>query len=477
VTAAVQKRSGAVPTSDLDPFDDSVLLDPYPSYRRLRDVGPVVWMRRYDMWALPRYAEVSRALRDWQAFSSASGVGMTREYNERSGGILGSDPPEHDRLRDVIQGQLSPPALREIEDELQARADALVDGLTARGSFDAVRDLAQPYTVSVVADLVGLPEEGRSELLGNSVAGFNRFGPRNQRYVAAEPGFERLLDYVTTVAVPGRLTPGGKGDQLYKAAEAGALHPGECPRMMLAYTWPSLDTSVSAIANAVRQFALHPDQWDLVRDDPSLIAAAFNEALRLDPPVQLFTRVTTRDVDLGDVTLPAGARLMVMMGSANRDERHYPNPDRFDVRRNPTDHLAFGRGIHYCVGAALARLEGHAVIRALTRRVSRITLHHSRQRLHNIVRGPEELHVRTETETTRPPITPAMHERHLDLARRLAAHGPVPYEHELADFIAHARRLGAKPLLLSILADTREPDVVRERAFGRILAWLTDPGP
>jgi cytochrome P450 len=395
VTAATQGTTGAAPVSDLDPFDDTVLLDPYPSYRRLRDVGPVVWMRRYAMWALPRYAEVRQALRNWETFSSACGVGMTSEYNDGPGGVLGSDPPEHDRLRKVLQEQLSPRALSEVEAELQAKADALVDRLAAQESFDAVRDLAQPYTLSVIADLVGLPEEGHSELLANSDAGFNRFGPDNERFRAAEPGFQRLIDYVRTVAVPGRLTPGRKGAQLYEAAAAGALDWDEVPGTMLIYTWPSMDTTISAIANTVRQFAINPDQWELVRHDPTLIPAAFNEALRYDSPVQLFTRVTTRAVNVGDVTLPADARVMVMMGSANRDERHYPDPDCFDVRRNPTDHLAFGHGIHYCVGAAVARLETQAVIRALVGRVSYLELLDERRHLNNVIRGSARLLVST----------------------------------------------------------------------------------
>jgi cytochrome P450 len=386
---------GGLPASDLDPFDDAVLRDPYPSYRRLRDAGPVVWMRRHDMWALPRYAEARLALADWATFSSAAGVGMVAEHNDRPGGILGSDPPEHDRQRRFFQGQLSPRALRAVEDDLVARAGAIVERLVGRGSFDAVRDLAAPYVVSAVADLAGLPEEGRGDLLAVADAAFDRFGPRNQRFLAAEPGFQRLLDYVATVAVPGRLRPGGKGAEIYRAAEAGDLDPAECSSMMLVYAWPSMDTTIRAVGTAIRLLASHPDQWDLVRDEPDLVPAAFDEALRFDAPVQLFTRVTTRRVDLGNVALPAGARVMVLMGSADRDERHYPAPDRFDVRRNPTDHLAFGHGVHHCVGAALARLEAHALLRALAQQVTRLTLVDHELHLNNVIRGPETVHVRT----------------------------------------------------------------------------------
>jgi cytochrome P450 len=387
---------GRAPESDVDPFDDAVLADPYPSYRRLRDVGPVVWMQRHGVWALPRYQEVRQAMREWETFSSASGVGMTDEFNDLPGGILGSDPPDHDHLRRVFRRHLSHRALRPVEEDLEARANALVDALVERGSFDAVRDLAHAYTVSVVADLVGLPDEGRPDLLANSDAGFNRFGPANSRYAAAAAGYRRMVDHAATVAVPGRLAPGGMGAALYEAADAGELHPSECSSMMLVYTWPSMDTTVSAIGHAVHRLAQHPDQWDLVRADPGLVPAAFDEVLRIDAPVQLFTRVTTRAVEIGGTWLPAGARVMVMMGSANRDERHFPDPDRFVVRRDPSDHLSFGHGVHLCVGAALARLEGHAVIRALTSRVARLSVVERRPHLNNVIHGLGSLQVRVD---------------------------------------------------------------------------------
>jgi cytochrome P450 len=386
----------SVPRSDIDPFDDAVLADPYPSYRRLRDAGPVVWMRRHEVWALPRYAEVHQALRDWETFSSGAGVGLEPEFNELPGGILGSDPPEHDRLRRFFHATLGPRAMRTLEEQLRERADALVGRLVARRSFDAVGDLAEPFVVSVVGDLVGLPPDRRSELLANSTAGFDRFGPPNRRFHDAEAGYRRLIDYVTTVAIPGRLARGGWGAGIYLAADAGDIDPRECRSLMLVYTWPSVDTSVAAISNAVRLFARHPDQWDLVRADPDLVPAAFDEALRHDAPAQILVRATTRDINVGGIELPAGARVMLLVGSANRDERHYPQPERFDVRRQPTDHLAFGHGIHHCLGAPLARLEGHAILHALAARVARFRVDDERLHLNNIVRRLGTLRVEVE---------------------------------------------------------------------------------
>jgi cytochrome P450 len=386
--------NAGAPTSALDPFDDAVLVDPYPAYKRLRDAGPAVWMRRHGVWALPRYAEVRQALRDWQTFTSSHGVGMTDEFNRIPGNILHLDPPDHEPLRNVLRQQLSSRALRSIEPELQDRADRLVDELVAQGNFDAIGELAQAFVVSVVADLAGLPEDGRDEIPVNSDAAFNQFGPANDRYRRSHPGFRRLLDYVLEVAVPGRLAPWGKGEQIYRAAEAGDISRRDCAGLMTIYVWASIDTTVSAIGSLIERFAAEPEQWDTLRAEPDLIPAAFNEALRIDSPIQMFSRVTTRDVEIGDVTLPEGVRVLVMNASANRDERKYPDPDRFDLRRDPGDHLAFGHGVHTCVGAGLARLEVHALLRSLAERVQRFHVLRRRQRLNNVVRSLDSLSVR-----------------------------------------------------------------------------------
>ena len=382
------------PHSDLDLYSDNVLFDPYPAYAELRELGPVVWMSRFGTYALARHEQVRSALQDWQTFSSAAGVGLDPEANKRTAGaILTSDPPVHDSLRKVMNGQLSARVLSTIADRLQDQADELVEALVERGSFDAITELAQRYTEAVIVDLVGLPEERRLELLPNADAAFNTFGPANDRFAASMTGLDRLFDYVQEVAVPGRLLPDGKGMEIYDAAAAGVVSRKACPGLMTSYVWAGMDTTVDAIGSAIWLFACHPDQWALVRDDPSLIPSAFNEVLRIESPVQIFTRSVTRSIDIEHVTLPAGARVMVIFASANRDERRYPDPDRFDVRRNPTDHVAFGRGIHLCVGLNLARLEGHAVLHALARRVERFDVIEERRHLNNAVRGLGSLRV------------------------------------------------------------------------------------
>jgi cytochrome P450 len=162
---------------------------------------------------------------------------------------------------------------------------------------------------------------------------------------------------------------------------------------VLVYTWPGVDTTVNAIGTAVLLFASLPDQWDLLRDEPERVPDAAAEVLRFESPVQMVTRVTTRECEIGGHPVPAGRRTILLIGAANRDGRHYADPDSFDVRRDPGDQLAFGHGVHLCAGAGLARRELHAVLRALARRVARISVVAAERRLNNVTRGLARLQV------------------------------------------------------------------------------------
>ena len=363
------------PTSDVDLWDDAILADPYPAYRALRDLGPVVWLERPGLLALPRFDVVRSVLTSWQRFSSASGVGVDEEANQsQPESIIKSDPPEHDEHRRQLAGQLSVGSLAGAAGEIERAAGSLVATLVARGSFDAVADLARPYSLNVVGDLIGLPAEGREQLPHLAEHAFNIFGPANERLTTAPPALAEILGHAFEVAQSGHLCPGRRAAQLVESGH---------PEGIVAYTWPGIDTTVNALGSAVYLFAKHPDQWELVRSDPSLVPSAFAEVLRLHAPVHYFTRLTTEPVDIDGLEVPAGQRVLVMYGSANRDERHYPDPDRFDVTRNPVDQLAFGRGIHLCVGINLAKLEALAYLTALARHVERFALFGEPQWLRN----------------------------------------------------------------------------------------------
>lgn len=383
-----------IPASDVDLYTESARTDPYEIYAELRALGPVVHLSRYDLYALPRYDEVRAALMDWQTFSSARGVFVDPDVNAQLEGItLCSDPPEHTAMRSVLGRPLRPDRMRQVTPRIEAEADQVVERVVGRGRFEVVTELAEYLPMTVVSDLVGLPDHGREKMLEWAAAIWNTQGPADDRAAAAGPAVEEFMAFAMNDAVPGKIDPDGWAAQLYEAADRGEIPHDKCPVMMLDYVTPSLDTTILAIANAVALFARNPDQWDLLREDRSLIPHAINESLRLESPVPQFSRVLTEDHEIGGVPLAAGSRVALLYASANRDERHYPNPTRFDMTRRPSDHLAFGRGEHVCVGMHLARLEMSALLERLADRVARFEILEHRPVINNGLRGLDYLDV------------------------------------------------------------------------------------
>lgn len=383
-----------IPVSDVDLFSDEARIDPYPIYRTLRDLGPVVEMRRHGHYALSRYADVRAALMDWKTFSSAKSVFVDPTMNAQLEGItLCSDPPDHTMMRSVLGRPLRPDRMREITPTIEEEADRVVTALVEKGRFDAATELAEHLPMAVVSKLVGLGEGHREKMLEWAAAIWDVQGPANDRFHAAMPQVEEFLGFAQHEAVPGKIDPDGWAAHLYQAADRGEMPREKCPVMMLDYVTPSLDTTILGITATIALFARHPDQWAMLRADRSLIPHAINEALRVETSVPQFTRVLTEDHEIDGVPLAAGSRVALLYGSANRDERKYPDPDRFDITRKPSDHLAFGRGEHVCVGMHLARLEMSTLLDRLADRVERFEIVDSEPLLNNGLRGLARLEV------------------------------------------------------------------------------------
>lgn len=378
-----------IPTSDIDLYTDDSVLAPHENYRRLRDLGPVVWLARQQVYAVARYQEVYDALHDHTTFSSGSGVGLTEELNRvMIGSTIASDPPDHDHLRTVVGRQLTPKALRQFRADIEERAGRLADELVGRGGFDGVADFAQRFPLSVVPDLLGWPDDGREHFLKWASAGFNALGPKNERTMSGLPALQEMLGYLEKMAVPGALRPDSWGDRLAAAAAAGTVPRELLPTLLGDYLAPSLDTTISALATTLWLLGSHPDQWAAVRADHSLFGNAFNEAIRYESPVRGFSRLVTRDCELGGAPLAAGSRVLLLYGSANRDERFWSAPDTFDITRDQvTSHVAFGHGVHGCVGQGLARLEAQSLFTALAERVDTIEVGRPVWRAHNTIRA------------------------------------------------------------------------------------------
>ncbi len=383
-----------IPDVDIDIYDPKSLADPYENYRIFRDAAPIVRLPKYDLYLMSRFEDVRDALKNWPVFSSASGVAMNDVMNDAiAGGTLGSDDPVHARLRSIVGRPLAPSKLNELRTLISERAQGLIARLCEQGSFDAATDLAQFLPLTVVRELVGLPEDGANKQLTWAAANFNSLGPRGLDLTeSALPILNDMVTYARECS-PEMVKPGSWIAQLFEASDKGEIAYEQVGALMNDYLGPSLDTTIFATGNAISLFAKYPEQWKKLRENPNLIPNAINEAVRLESPIQGFSRKLTDDFELGDQQLHAGARVLVMYASGNRDERRWGNPEEFDIERKNADHLGFGHGVHTCLGANLARLEINALLTALIPRVERFEVHHSERVLNNILRGFKTLKV------------------------------------------------------------------------------------
>jgi 4-methoxybenzoate monooxygenase (O-demethylating) len=370
--------SSAFPVSSIDPFADEFLAEPYPFHAELRDAGPVVWLERYGLWACARHAEVQASLSDWETFSSAAGVGIddfrrSKPWRPPSL-ILEADPPLHTRSRTVMNRALSAKAMAGLRASFQEAAESLADTLVARGRVDAIKDIAEAYPLSVFPKAIGLGDEGLENLLPYGAMVFNAFGPRNAHFNAAMAEAAKVIAYINGQCAREALSPDGLGATIWAAVDTGEITAEEAPLLVRSLLSAGLDTTVVGIGNALYAFATNPDQWRTLRENRALTRPAFDEVLRWESPIQTFFRTTSRPVDVGGVAIPQDAKILLFLASANRDPRKWDDPDRFDVTRRAAGHVAFGAGIHLCVGQMLARLEVEMIVAALAARVERIEI-------------------------------------------------------------------------------------------------------
>jgi cytochrome P450 len=379
-------------TSDVDLFADEVLVDPYPAYARLRELGGAVHLPANDVYALTRYDVIREALADWETFSSTS-IGFNPMVNQAlTGTSLASDPPVHTQLRATLTAHLSPRALRGLKEQIDAKADSLVASLVAKGSFDAIDALARAFPLEVVADLIGFTGHARANMLRWGQAAMQVIGPMNQRTAENFPIAGELYGWCSSVTAED-LAPGSVGRGVFDAEARGDIPANTAGHIIHQYLGAGVDTTIAAIGNVAALFSTHPGQLELVRKNPTLVPAAFNEVLRFWAPVHAWGRRVTRDAEIDGAVVPAGSQVAILFGAGNRDPRHYDNPDAFLVERNPIDHLTFGYGPHGCAGQGLARLEAHAIIDALARRVGRLVVGPETRVPSNITRSIDQLPV------------------------------------------------------------------------------------
>ena len=365
-----------------NPFVPSFLEDPYPAYTRLQAEDPVHYSLALQAWVLTGYDACVTVLRDHETFSSDSSHAKSQLgqlLNEQRlqsplgavSTVLTSDPPEHTRLRSIVNHALTPRVVNGLRPHIEEITQSLLAAAPAGEPFDVMSGIAQPLPVIVIAELLGVPPSDR-ELFrrwSNAIAVATGVAGSPAVLEAAQQAAQELIDYLGRFVEERRSQP--REDLislLVRAEEAGdRLSPEELLAFCILLLVAGNETTTNLIGNGMLALVRAPDQWALLRSHPERVPAAVEELLRFDSPVQGLVRFPRSDVEVGGRRIDVGDTVTIWVGAANRDPAHFPEPDRLDVQRTECRHLSMGMGIHFCLGSPLARLEGEIAFAALVR--------------------------------------------------------------------------------------------------------------
>ena len=360
----------------LDPYDHAFHEDPYPYYKALRDNDPVYYNAERRLWLLTKWEDVRAAYRDFKTFRSTGGVALEDAAQDMLPYpmFITSDPPDHTRQRQVLAPLMTPEKLQPLESYTRARAIELVEPHLETGRFDFVADLGAFLPMDVISTLTGVPASDRDAVRGwadDLIIREDKQADLSSRNVQGYMNLAGYFEAHTAKAAAGTLA----GDRfgllaaLANAEKDGHMSHKEVVGALILLAIAGNETTTKLIGNLAFHLWKNPDQRRMLVADPSLIAKAVEEVLRLDGSSQILGRVAARDVEIRGKTIKAGSRVGLCIISANRDEEHFPDPDRFDLRRGSRDHMAFGFGLHSCLGAALARLEVRVVFEEILKRI------------------------------------------------------------------------------------------------------------
>ena len=359
-------------TTRWDPFDRALHVDPYDVWKTLRDHAPVYRNDEYDFYALTRYQDVLDASLDTATYSSAHGITIdtiTPEPWPPPAMMIMTDPPQHTPMRKMVNRTFTPRRMNQLTDRVRSLCDGYLDPFVGAGSMDYVTDFSMKLPVMVISSMLGFPEEDHDQLRRWSDAALHRDEGRPEANEHSQQSMANLLAYYADQVAQRRREP--RDDMLsdLMATEiveldgtTRLLDDGEAVAYMALINVAGNETVARLLGWAALTLAEHPEQRALLVEDPSLTPNAVDELLRYDAPSPVQGRWTTRAVMVHGVEIPAGSKVALVTGSAGRDERHYRDPDRFDVLRPNLHHVSFGHGAHYCLGAALARLEGRIAL-------------------------------------------------------------------------------------------------------------------
>ena len=358
--------------------------DPYPFYHRLREEDPV-HQSPLGFWVLTRYDDVIFLLRDprfgREGFAPVLSTVYGQEVASLPRSMLFRDPPDHTRLRNLVNRAFTPRVVESLRPRIQQIVEQLLDRVKDSKRMDLIEDLAYPLPVTVICEMLGVPASDRDRIRrwsADVARSLDAIGlPSDPEIVErGVSGRHALAEYFLELIPDRRRRPGQDLLSLLITAEeqGDRLTEGELLAMCILLFIAGHETTVNLIGNGVLALLQHPEQWARLRNEPTLIQGAVEELLRYDSPVQRTARIPTVAVEIGGRTIEAGTMIVAAIGAANRDPQHFPDPDRLDITRRDNRHVAFGFGIHFCLGAPLARLEGQIAISALLRRTPDLNL-------------------------------------------------------------------------------------------------------
>jgi cytochrome P450 len=385
--------------------------NPYPVYHRLREEAPVFWSESQGAWLLTRYDDVLDSLRNPRGFSSRGRFSAVLERvpeetrptfrpleDHFSVGLLGSDPPDHTRLRGLINRAFTPRVVEQLRPRIVAIVAELLDAVEGREEMDAIRDFAYPLPATVIAELLGAPPESRErfKVWSDGILSFQGTGRTTPEVLArAQRDLLDMRAFLGELLEERRREP--KEDLLTRLVEAEAegdkLSQAELLTTCVTLLTAGHETTTNLIGNGLYTLLRHPEQLERLRQEPELMPAAVEEMLRFESPLQRNPRRVAEETELRGQRLKRGDFVLQILGAANRDPAQFPDPDRFDITRQPNRHVAFGMGIHFCLGAPLARLEAPIAIGALLERYPnlRLATDHVEWQRHGLLRALKAL--------------------------------------------------------------------------------------
>lgn len=373
----IQPAAG-IPVWDVDPYDDANLTDPNPYWADLRAKGDVVYIPRYSVLAVGRYAPTKATFSDHENFVSSRGVGLddfalAKPWRPPSI-ILEVDPPDHAKTRRVLARAMSPKVAKDMAADFEATAERIVDTVLRESRIEAVLDLAEAFPTQVFPKALGMTIVNARHLVDYGAMVFNSLGPDNALRRATSARVPIVSKWIMEACERARLTDDGMGAAVFAAADAGDITHEEASLLVRSFLSAGVDTTVTAIGNALWCFATNPDQWDALRADPTLIKPAFEEVLRFTSPVHTFARTAGRQTEIAGFPVEEGTKVICALGAANMDPDKWGDPEAFRIDRRPQGHMAFGAGVHGCVGQNIARAEMEALLKVMIRKVARIEL-------------------------------------------------------------------------------------------------------